>query len=62
MKCRFLLWVILPVLLASCSPGRYPASLLTADSLSSVRPDSALCLLARLAADTADAPLSHRIP
>ena len=61
MKCRFLLWVILPVLLASCSPGRYPASLLTADSLSSVRPDSALCLLARLAADTADAPLSHRM-
>ena len=61
MKCRFLLWVILPVLLASCSPGRYPASLLTADSLSSVRPDSALCLLARLAVDTADAPLSHRM-
>lgn len=61
MKCRFLLWFILPVLLASCSPGRYPASLLTADSLSSVRPDSALCLLARLAADTADAPLSHRM-
>lgn len=61
MKCRFLLWVILPVLLASCSPGRYPASLLTADSLSSVRPDSALCLLTRLAADTADAPLSHRM-
>lgn len=61
MKCRFLLWVILPVLLASCSPGRYPASLLTADSLSSVRPDSALSLLARLAADTADAPLSHRM-
>ena len=55
-------WMLLPVLLASCSPGRYPASLLTADSLSSVRPDSALCLLARLAADTADAPLSHRIP
>ena len=61
MKCRFLLWIILPVLLASCSPGRYPASLLTADSLSSVRPDSALCLLARLAVDTADAPLSHRM-
>lgn len=61
MKCRFLLWVILPVLLASCSPGRYPASLLTADSLSSVRLDSALCLLTRLAADTADAPLSHRM-
>lgn len=61
MKYRFLLWVILPVLLASCSPGRYPASLLTADSLSSVRPDSALCLLARLAVDTADAPLSHRM-
>ena len=61
MKCRFLLWVILPVLLASCSPGRYPASLLTADSLSSVRPDSALRLLTRLAVDTADAPLSHRM-
>lgn len=61
MKCKFLLWVILPVLLVSCSPDRYPASLLTADSLSSVRPDSALCLLARLAADTADAPLSHRM-
>lgn len=62
MKCKFLLGFILPVLLVSCSPDRYPASLLTADSLSSVRPDSALRLLARLAADTADAPLSHRIP
>lgn len=61
MKCKFLLGFILPVLLVSCSPDRYPASLLTADSLSSVRPDSALCLLARLAADTADAPLSHRM-
>ena len=61
MKVRLLPWVFMLVLLASCGPVRYPAPLRTADSLASACPDSALALLSRLAADTADAPLACRM-
>ena len=61
MKVRLLPWVFMLVLLASCGPVRYPAPLRTVDSLASASPDSALALLSRLAADTADAPLACRM-
>ncbi len=48
-------------LLCACGSRPYPPSLLTADSLASVRPDSALSLLKALERDTADMPLAHRM-
>lgn len=48
-------------LLCACGSRSYPPSLLTADSLASVRPDSALSLLKALERDTADMPLAHRM-
>ena len=48
-------------LLCACGTRPYPSSLLTADSLASVRPDSALSLLKALERDTADMPLAHRM-
>lgn len=57
---RILLCCLLP-LLCACGSRHYPSSLLVADSLASVRPDSALLLLQSLEGDTADMPLSHRM-
>ena len=48
-------------LLCACGSRPYPPSLLTADSLASVRPDSALSLLKALERDTANMPLAHRM-
>lgn len=48
-------------LLCACGPRRYPSSLLMADSLAAVRPDSALTLLQALAKDTADMPRTDRM-
>ena len=58
--CRILLYGLL-LLLCACEPRRYPSSLVTADSLASVCPDSALVLLAALEPDTARMPLAHRM-
>ena len=58
--CRVLLYGLL-LLLCACGSRRYPSALVTADSLSSVRPDSALALLAALEPDTAHMPLAHRM-
>ena len=57
---HILLCCLLP-LLCACGPQRYPSSLALADSLASVRPDSALALLESLERDTADMPLAHRM-
>lgn len=57
---HILLCSLLP-LLCACGPQRYPSSLTLADSLASVRPDSALALLESLERDTADMPLAHRM-
>lgn len=58
--CRILLYGLL-LLLCACGPRRYPSSLVAADSLASVCPDSALALLAALEPDTARMPLAHRM-
>lgn len=59
-KCHTYL-LLLALLLCACGTRPYPPSLLTADSLASVRPDSALALLQHLAADTVHMPLHHRM-
>ena len=61
MKCSHILLCCLLPLLCACGFRRYPSSLLTADSLASVRPDSALTLLHALAKDTADMPRADRM-
>lgn len=61
MKCSHILLCCLLPLLCACGFRRYPSSLLMADSLASVRPDSALTLLHALAKDTADMPRADRM-
>lgn len=58
--CRILLYGLL-LLFCSCGARRYPSSLMLADSLASVLPDSALALLVTLEPDTARMPLAHRM-
>lgn len=61
MKCSHILLCCLLPLLCACGPRRYPSSLLMADSLASVRPDSALTLLQALAKDTTDMSQAARM-
>lgn len=57
----WLLLISVVCLFFSCGKERYPERLVMADSLVSVKPDSARQILARMAKDTADMPTSHKM-
>lgn len=57
----WLLLISVVCLFFSCGKERYPERLVMADSLASVKPDSARQILARMAKDTADMPTSHKM-